>query len=66
MLASAEIVNLVAGKIRDHELTYIVVDPVMVATSGDRLLQESAIDALKMSLIPLATVVTPNIDEASP
>jgi hydroxymethylpyrimidine/phosphomethylpyrimidine kinase len=54
----------VAGKIRDHELTYIVVVPVMVATSGDRLLQESAIDALKMSLIPLATVVTPNIDEA--
>ncbi len=53
-----------AGKIRDHELTYIVVVPVMVATSGDRLLQESAIDALKMSLIPLATVVTPNIDEA--
>jgi hydroxymethylpyrimidine/phosphomethylpyrimidine kinase len=64
MLASAEIVDLVASKLNELELPNIVVDPVMVATSGDRLLKESAIDALKMSLIPLATVVTPNLDEA--
>ena len=65
MLASAEIVDQVAAKISEHELTKVVVDPVMVATSGDRLLQESALKSLKTSLIPLASVVTPNLDEAA-
>ena len=63
MLASAEIVDLVALKLREYGLTKVVVDPVMVATSGDRLLQESAVESLRSLLIPLATVVTPNLDE---
>ena len=63
MLASSEIVALVALKLREYGLVNVVVDPVMVATSGDRLLQDSAVESLKELLIPLATVVTPNLDE---
>jgi len=64
MLHSAEIVQLVAEMLRDHPGLKLVCDPVMVAKSGDRLLEDSAIHALKEDLIPLATVVTPNIPEA--
>ena len=63
MLASTEIVALVALKLREYGLVNVVVDPVMVATSGDRLLQDSAVESLSKLLIPLATVVTPNLDE---
>ncbi len=63
MLASTEIVALVALKLREYGLVNVVVDPVMVATSGDRLLQDSAVESLRKLLIPLATVVTPNLDE---
>jgi hydroxymethylpyrimidine/phosphomethylpyrimidine kinase len=64
MLASAAIIQTVAKKIRQHRLKNLVVDPVMVATSGDLLIQKSAVAALRSQLIPLATVVTPNIPEA--
>ena len=64
MLASAEIIEVVAAKVREHGLQPLVVDPVMVAKSGDRLLREDAIDALRELLLPLATVLTPNLPEA--
>jgi len=64
MLANAAIIDMVAIKIRAHRLKNIVVDPVMVATSGDLLIQKTAVVALRSKLIPLATIVTPNIPEA--
>lgn len=64
MLANSEIIDTVAKKIREHKLKNLVVDPVMVAKGGDRLLRRDAIEALRSQLIPLATVVTPNIPEA--
>ena len=64
MLANGAIIDAVVQKIREHRLKNVVVDPVMVATSGDLLIQKSAVHALRTKLIPLATVVTPNIAEA--
>jgi len=64
MLANAAIIELVARKITEHRLKNIVVDPVMVATSGDLLIRKNAVAVLRSKLIPLATVVTPNIPEA--
>ena len=64
MLATAEIVEVVAAKVREHDLRPLVVDPVMVAKSGDRLLNEDAIGTLREQLLPLATVLTPNLPEA--
>ncbi|MDX1673624.1 MAG: bifunctional hydroxymethylpyrimidine kinase/phosphomethylpyrimidine kinase [Longimicrobiales bacterium] len=64
MLATTELVEAVAGSIRDLGLANYVLDPVMVATSGDRLLDRDAESAVAESLLPLATVVTPNLDEA--
>jgi hydroxymethylpyrimidine/phosphomethylpyrimidine kinase len=64
MLASAGIIEVVAAKLREHSLPNVVVDPVMVAKSGDRLLAEDAAMALRELLLPLAEVVTPNIPEA--
>lgn len=64
MLSSSEIVDAVAEAIGHHGIVNLVVDPVMVAKSGDRLLRQEAINALCTSLIPLAAVVTPNIPEA--
>ena len=64
MLANAAIIDMVAKKIREHRVKNIVVDPVMVATSGDLLIQKNAVAALRSKLIPLAAVVTPNIPEA--
>ena len=64
MLANVAIIEVVVNKIREHRLKNVVVDPVMVATSGDLLIQKSAVAALRSKLIPLATVVTPNIPEA--
>src|SRR3954453_8861684 len=65
MIANAEIIRVVAAKVREHGISTLVVDPVMVATSGDRLLREEAVEALRTELIPLATVVTPNLPEAA-
>jgi hydroxymethylpyrimidine/phosphomethylpyrimidine kinase len=64
MLANAAIIEVVAAKVRQYGLTKLVVDPVMVAKSGDSLLQPSAVAALRELLLPLALVVTPNIPEA--
>ena len=64
MLASAPIVEAVANRIRQHRIEQIVVDPVMVAKSGDRLLRPEAVAAVRESLLPLALVVTPNVPEA--
>ena len=64
MLANAEIIAAVAAEISNHALGPLVVDPVMIAKSGGRLLNPDAIEALKNKLFPLATVVTPNLHEA--
>jgi len=64
MLANAEIIAVVAAKVEEHDLPNLVVDPVMVAKSGDPLLREDARDALISLLLPLAVVVTPNLHEA--
>jgi hydroxymethylpyrimidine/phosphomethylpyrimidine kinase len=55
----------VVAKIREHRLEPLVVDPVMVAKGGDPLLRPEAMDTLRMRLLPLATVVTPNLPEAA-
>jgi hydroxymethylpyrimidine/phosphomethylpyrimidine kinase len=64
MLSSPEIVETVADGIERHSIRNVVVDPVMIAKSGDRLLQEAAVDAVRRYLLPLAHVVTPNLPEA--
>lgn len=64
MLANAGIIRVVAGKVREHRIERLVVDPVMVAKGGHRLLQGNAVQALKTHLFPLAAVVTPNLPEA--
>jgi len=65
MLFSAAIVAAVAAAIRRHRMTNLVVDPVMVAKSGARLLRDDAVAALQRELLPLATVITPNLPEAA-
>jgi len=64
MLANAAIVGAVAAALRRHRLGPVVLDPVMVAKSGARLLDDDAVDALRTQLLPLATIVTPNAPEA--
>ena len=65
MLATSALVVEVADAIRAHGLGLYVMDPVMVATSGDRLLTSDAVEALQNELLPLATLVTPNLEEAA-
>lgn len=65
MLFSPELIRTVAQGLRRHQAQLVVVDPVMVAQSGDKLLQDEAIEALKSELLPLATLITPNVPEAS-
>ena len=65
MLATPEVVQVVADAIRRHQLRNVVLDPVMVATSGDRLIAPETASVLVRELFPLATVVTPNLDEAA-
>lgn len=64
MLSSTPIIDVVSERVRSWGLDKLVVDPVMVAKSGDRLLREDAIAALREKLLPLATVLTPNLPEA--
>ena len=64
MLASTGLIEVIADKLKQYKAKNIVVDPVMVATSGSRLISQEAVDALKELLLPLATVLTPNIPEA--
>lgn len=65
MLATADLVRTVAESIRQHALPNYVLDPVMVATSGDRLLDADAERTIVDELVPLAALVTPNLDEAT-
>jgi len=65
MLAKAEIVAVVATALRSVSARPLVVDPVMVATSGDVLLAPDAVNAIKRDLLPLATLITPNLPEAA-
>ena len=64
MVSKQELIETIAQKLKQYAAKNIVVDPVMVATSGARLIDEAAIDALKTNLLPLALVCTPNIPEA--
>lgn len=64
MVSSSELIEVIADKLTEYKAENIVVDPVMVATSGARLISEEAIDTLKQRLLPLATVITPNVPEA--
>lgn len=64
MLHSAEVVEVVADVLQKYNIRNVVLDPVMVSTSGHRLIEESAIDTLRRVLIPRARVITPNIPEA--
>ncbi|KRB08770.1 bifunctional hydroxymethylpyrimidine kinase/phosphomethylpyrimidine kinase [Lysobacter sp. Root690] len=64
MLATADVIEAVADALEHYRPAHIVLDPVMVATSGARLLEPSALDALRTRLLPLASVITPNLPEA--
>ncbi|MEZ0470402.1 bifunctional hydroxymethylpyrimidine kinase/phosphomethylpyrimidine kinase [Luteimonas salinilitoris] len=64
MLANADIIATVADALRAHAPPQVVLDPVMVATSGAKLLEDAALATLKRDLLPLATLVTPNLPEA--
>lgn len=63
MVSSVGLITAIAEKLKQHQAANIVVDPVMVSTSGSRLISEDAVEALKEQLLPLATVLTPNIPE---
>ncbi|RZS87036.1 hydroxymethylpyrimidine kinase /phosphomethylpyrimidine kinase [Motilibacter rhizosphaerae] len=65
MLGSPEVVEVVAEAVARHDVPVLVVDPVMVATSGDRLVSEETVDAVRELLLPHATLVTPNLPEAA-
>lgn len=65
MLHSSEVIRAVKSALVKYNATNVVLDPVMVATSGDPLLREEAIETLKKELLPLATLITPNLPEAS-
>lgn len=64
MVSSCQLIESIAKKLKEYDAGNIVVDPVMVATSGSRLISEEAIETLKTELLPLATLITPNIPEA--
>ncbi len=64
MLANADVIHRVADALEKYRPPYVVLDPVMVATSGAKLLEDSALHALRERLLPLATLLTPNIPEA--
>jgi hydroxymethylpyrimidine/phosphomethylpyrimidine kinase len=65
MVASAEIVSAIADRLVYHGATNVVLDPVMVAKSGDHLLLPDAVDTLRQRLVPLSTIMTPNLPEAA-
>ena len=64
MVSSEGLIRTIAEKLKSYDAKNIVVDPVMVATSGSRLISEDAVAALKECLLPMAAVLTPNIPEA--
>lgn len=64
MVATAQIASAIADRLRHHDARNIVLDPVMVAKSGDHLLRPDAVEAIRSELVPLTTVLTPNLPEA--
>ena len=64
MVSSGELIKVISGKLKDYAAENIVVDPVMVATSGARLISGEAVEVLKKELLPIAAVATPNIPES--
>lgn len=64
MVSNSQIISVIAAKLKEYKAENIVIDPVMVATSGSPLVQKEAETALKEELLPLGTVITPNIPEA--
>lgn len=64
MVSSADLIRKIAEKLKEYQAKNIVVDPVMVATSGSRLISDKAVETLKTDLMPLAALITPNIPEA--
>jgi hydroxymethylpyrimidine/phosphomethylpyrimidine kinase len=65
MLATAELIEVVAAGLKRHAAKNIVLDPVMIAASGARLLEAAAVEAIRRHLFPLATLITPNLPEAA-
>lgn len=65
MLSQTALIKVVAQQLRHYKPKWLVLDPVMIATSGDRLLDDEAIEILKTTLLPLATIITPNLHEAA-
>lgn len=65
MLSDVDVIKVVAEAIKTYRPRYVVLDPVMVAKSGDRLLPESCVETLKSELLPLTTLLTPNLPEAA-
>ena len=65
MLSRPEVIHLVAEKIQQYDISSVILDPVMVATSGDQLLHSEAVEVMKSVLMPLVQVVTPNLYEAA-
>lgn len=63
MVSSADLIQVISDKLKQYQAKHIVVDPVMVATSGADLMEHSAIHSLKTNLLPLAEIITPNIPE---
>jgi hydroxymethylpyrimidine/phosphomethylpyrimidine kinase len=64
MVSNSEIIRVIAEKLEQHKAEKVVIDPVMISTSGSRLLNDDALDALLTKLLPMGTVITPNIPEA--
>lgn len=64
MVSNPELIHAIAARLIHHKATNIVIDPVMIATSGSKLLTEGAVQTLLQHLLPLGTVITPNIPEA--
>jgi hydroxymethylpyrimidine/phosphomethylpyrimidine kinase len=64
MLSNSFVIKAVSGVLKEYNVKNLVIDPVMISTSGDHLLEKEAVQALKEILIPLACIITPNLDEA--
>ena len=64
MVSSSALIQVIAEKLKEYKAENIVVDPVMVATSGSKLISDDAIETLKTCLMPLSSILTPNIPEA--
>lgn len=65
MVSDSSLIEIIADVLKERGVNHIILDPVMVATSGSKLLKDRAIDALKLKLIPMASLITPNIQEAA-